>query len=333
VLFRSISQNGDNQFLINSVTNDYRANSALGDGLTAAEITKFNAFSAKSGVSDTDRTNYYKMLLNNPSDALLTAFESMFNTGGKYSLAKSNLLSSLAGSTSLKTTGTDQTQFLANFNAMTDVNTEQSTAILNLINHQDTATPTTLKANGDYLDIFYKNLTSNITTASTLVDIIKAPDSTTRTRYIDSINAISQIGDYQFLINSVRNDYRANSALGDGLTAAEITKFNTFSAKSGVSDADRTNYYKILLNNPRDTILSAFESMFDTGGNYSLNKYTLLSSLTGSTSLRTAGTDQTQFLTNFKALTDVSAAQSTAILNLINHQDTAPSARDRKSTR
>jgi len=316
----TISQNGDSQFLTNSVINDYKANSTLGDGLTAAEITKFNSFTVRAGVSDADRTNYYKMLLNNTNDTILSAFESMFDTGGKYSLNKSNLLSSLAGSNSLKIAGPDQTQFFATFNAMTDVSAAQSTAITNLINHQDTAT-SARKADSDYLDIFHKSLTSNINTANTLIDIIKAPDSATRTRYINSINAVSQNGDNQFLANTITADYRVNSTLGDGLDAAEITKFNAFTIKAGVSDADRTNYYRMLLANPNGVLLTAFENMFDTGGNYSLAKSNLLLTANSNANLRTAGTSQDYFLAAFSAS---SSATDATNINTITADTTNP---------
>ena len=203
---------------------------------------------------------------------------------------------------------------------MTDVTTAQSTALTNLINHQDTAT-TARKADSDYLDIFYKNLSGNITTPNTLVNIIKATDSTTRTRYINSINAISQNGDNQFLTNKIINDYNANSTLGDGLTAAEVIKFNNFTTKTGVSDADRTNYYKMLLANPNGVLLTAFENMFNTGGNYSLAKSNLLLTANSNAGLRTAGAAQDYFVAAFSAS---SSATDATNINTITANTTNP---------
>ena len=64
---------------------------------------------------------------------------------------------------------------------------EKITLLLDLVNHQATATAPR-QANSDYLDLFYLNFetAANLSNPQTLVDILKSADSAKRTLYINS---------------------------------------------------------------------------------------------------------------------------------------------------
>jgi hypothetical protein len=253
--------------------------------LNATDKTLFQTLAAMPGVSDEDEDFFLLKIAGRPIDQRLKqSYVNIFNNG----------------------TATD----------------EKITLLLDLVNHQATATAAR-QGNSDYLDLFYLNFetAANISNSQILVDILKSADSPKRTLYINSLNTISQNGDSQFLTNSVINDYKNGDTLGDGLTAAEITKFNSFTVKTGVSDADRTNYYRMLLANPNGVLLTAFENMFEPGGNYSLAKSNLLLTANSNANLRTAGTSQDYFLAAFSAS---SSANDATNINTITANTTNP---------
>ena len=116
--------------------------------LNAADKTLFQTLAAMPGVSDEDEDFFLLKLAGKPIDQRLKeSYVNIFNNG----------------------TATD----------------EKITLLLDLVNHQATATPAR-QANSDYLDLFYLNFeaAANVNNGQTLVNILKSADSAKRTLYI-----------------------------------------------------------------------------------------------------------------------------------------------------
>ena len=197
------------------------------------------------------------MLLANPNGVLLTAFENMFNPGGNYSLAKSNLLLTANSNAGLRTAGASQDYFLAAFSASSSATdaTNINTITANTTNPTRAnyvSSLATLYNNGRSSDVL-KVLTNDITGNASINTVMGVPELNKLESFINRTNET----------NIDQNRYLEYLTMP--LSSAWITSFEDMFNTGTVNDTRRDVFDKasrntILQNTPKynDAFLQLF---------------------------------------------------------------------------
>ncbi|MCH2227104.1 MAG: hypothetical protein MK033_04960 [Candidatus Caenarcaniphilales bacterium] len=143
--------------------------------------------------------------------------------------------------------------------------TAKTDLLTQFANFQETEPPAR-QASENLQNLFFSlfNGKSDISEAQELMDILSSPNSSQRTRYIDSLETNMNLGESSDLTSAILTNHSNGYSMSSGFTIADYNLFNNFASRTTDSDTDREFMFQ-LLTGTDDSWANSLDDLFNSG--------------------------------------------------------------------